>query len=168
MSPEAVQLIVDDLRLEDLPAIAWSGSAVHLRSVEANLRRGRHAIDYLCVRTPEGAPVAKGGVDYEEHPGAGTLTQLSVHPDLQGRGLGTMLIAGAEDRIRSRGLPIARIGVEDGNEGARRLYERLGYTWCGRWSASWPALGADGVEYLHEATGDDFEKRLSSTDPLNP
>jgi len=157
---EIQTLVVDDLALHDLAGISWSGSSLHLASVAENLRRPPEAVEYLCVRAPSGAPVAKGGVDYEAHPGTGTLWQFAVHPSLQSLGLGTYLIAAAEDRIVRRGLLVARIGVDDGNDDALRLYLRLGYIACGRWSSSWPALDDEGLEYLHEAEGTDLSKTL--------
>ena len=156
----AAALAVDDLATADVPAMAWSGSVVHLRSVDENLRRGPDEVDYLCVRAPDGVPVAKGGVDYAAHSGAGMLWQFAVHPDLQGLGLGTRLIVEAEERVRGRGLSTARIRVDDDNDGALRLYLRLGYERCGRWSASWPALDPEGVEYLHHASGEELTKEL--------
>jgi ribosomal protein S18 acetylase RimI-like enzyme len=154
-------LVVDDLRADDLPVLEWSGSRLHLESVAQNLARVPEHADYLCVRASVGgAAVAKGGVDYEEHPGGGTIWQVAVHPELQGLGLGSFLIAACEERIRRRGLPTAWIGVEDGNDGALRLYERLGYSPSGRWSSSWAALNESGQEYVHEAGGIDLSKAL--------
>lgn len=162
---ETQTLAVAELKIEDLAHISWSGSSLHIKSVEENLHRSPEAVEYLCVRTPKGAPIAKGGVDYEAHPGAGTLWQLAVHPSLQGLGLGTYLIRGAEERIRRRGLTTARLGVDDGNDDALRLYLRLGYEPCGRWQSSWPALDEEGREYIHEAEGTDLTKSLGgSTD----
>jgi len=48
------------------------------------------------VCPPSGLPVALGGIDYTESPGAGTLWQLAVHGALQSCGIGTMLIHAAE------------------------------------------------------------------------
>jgi len=59
-------------------------------------------------------------------PGAGTLWQLTVHPALRSCGIGTILIRAAEQRIRARGLCRAELGVEELNQRARALYERLG------------------------------------------
>lgn len=94
-------------------------------------RAAAREVDYLAVCTPVGLPVAIGGVDYQVAAGAGTLWQLGVLPALQSCGLGTVLIRAAEDRIRSRGLRRAELGVEESNPRARALYERLGYVACG-------------------------------------
>ena len=55
------------------------------------------------------------------------MWQLAVLPALQSRGLGTLLIRAAEQRIRNRGLRRAELAVEESNPRARALYERLGY-----------------------------------------
>jgi len=155
-----VRYEVDDLSTDDLDRIGWSGSLLHIKSVAENLARGPGAVDYLCLRSPDGLPVAKAGIDYEQCPSAGTIWQVAVDPGLQGSGLGSQLISACEARIRSRGLHRARIGVDDGNDDALRLYLRLGYEPSGRWRDSWPAINLSGDEYLHEATGVDLEKPL--------
>jgi len=79
-----IPLTVRDLTTEDLPSCAWSGSATHLASIAKALERARRGeVDYLAVCPPSGLPVALGGIDYAEHPGAGTLWQLAVHRTLQ-------------------------------------------------------------------------------------
>jgi hypothetical protein len=98
----AIPLLVRDLIPEDLPSCAWSGSALHLATVAGELERARLGeVDYLAACPPSGLPVAVGGIDYAENPGAGTLYQLSVH-QLQSCGIGTIFIHAAEQRILAR------------------------------------------------------------------
>jgi ribosomal protein S18 acetylase RimI-like enzyme len=52
---------------------------------------------------------------------------LAVYPDCRGQGLGTRLLDVAEQKAAEAGLSGLSIIVSDGNEGARRLYERCGY-----------------------------------------
>jgi ribosomal protein S18 acetylase RimI-like enzyme len=145
-------LRVDDLNSNDLARIGWSGGPTHLRYVAAALERvAGGGVEYLAVRTPDGEPVAIGGIDYEAHPGAGTLWQLTTKESLRGRGLGTRLIEEAERRIRRRGLRLALIGVEEDNPRARGLYERLGYRVCGTEEHSWNVENGRGREQLHVA-----------------
>jgi len=106
--------------------------------------------EYLVVRAPDGGPIAKGGIDYRAHPGAGTLWQLATRKELQGLGLGTRLIGVAEDRIRRRGVRRATIGVEDDNPRAAALYRRLGYWPSGREHDSWEDEDEHGIVHLHE------------------
>jgi ribosomal protein S18 acetylase RimI-like enzyme/predicted kinase len=154
-------LPVDELTRDDLPRVAWSGGRLHLESVGRALDRAeRGEVEYLAVRAPDGAPVAKGGIDYRQHPGAGTLWQLATHADLQSLGIGSRLIAEAERRIRRRGLSRSVLGVEDDNARARALYERLGYAPCGHEHASWPTEDATGRPAMHHAEITLLDKRL--------
>jgi len=156
-------LVIDDLRTEDLPALGWSGSAAHLRSVASYLARvPAGEVEYVVVRGVGGTPVAKAGIDYAEAPGVATIMQFATHGDLQGLGLGTALIAAAEERIRRRGFTVARIGVEDDNPRARALYERLGYQEVGRRAASWEAESADGSPFTYHTVVTEMDKTLTA------
>jgi len=59
------------------------------------------------------------------------LTNLQVHPAHRGRGVGTALVEGAEERARGRGFSRLGISVADDNPEAARLYARLGYAKSG-------------------------------------
>ena len=149
---------VDDLTDEDLPAIAWSGGPDHLDSVARCLARAASGeVEYLAVRVPDGRIVAKGGIDYTEHPGHGTIMQLAANPT--GHGYGTLLIQTMEQRILARGAD-AILGVEPDNPGALRLYKRLGYTECGTEDASWETTDADGNRFVYRTTLTLLRKRL--------
>jgi ribosomal protein S18 acetylase RimI-like enzyme len=144
-------LVIRDLTPEDLPSCGWAGSALHLASIAAALERAVGGeVEYLAACPPSGLPVAVGMIDYAIHPGAGTLEQLSVHGALQSCGIGTLLIRAAEQRILSRGLRRAELGVEESNPRARALYERLGYVVYGRAPESWDEMAADGSIYRYE------------------
>src|SRR3954468_10359502 len=92
----AQAFVVDDLTRDDLPRLAWSGSPLHLASVARALDRvALGEVEYLAVRAPDGTAVAKGGIDYARHAGAGTLWQLATMEELRSLGLGTRLIAEA-------------------------------------------------------------------------
>ncbi|MFD7166814.1 GNAT family N-acetyltransferase [Streptomyces violascens] len=139
-----VPVLVRDLTPADLSACTWSGSAAHLGQVAAELERAASGeVDYLAVCTATDLPVAIGGVDYQLAVGVGTLW-LAVLPALQSCGLGTLLVRAAEDRIRSRGLLRAELGVEESNPRARALYERLGYVAYGRQPDAWDVQAPDG------------------------
>ena len=143
-------LRVDDLTEADLPGITWSGGPDHLDSVAPYLARAASGeVEYLAVRAPDGRIVAKGGIDYAEHPGYGTILQLAANPT--GHGYGTLLIKAMEARIRARGVD-AMLGVETSNPGALRLYTRLGYTECGTEDASWQTTDAGGRRFTYCTT----------------
>ena len=154
-------MTVGDLRRDELVLIAWSGSAAHLRNVAAQLdRRDAGDVDYLVVRDEDGRPVAKGAVDYQEFPGAGSIMQLATRQDLEGRGLATRVIAEAEQRIRHRGLATARLSVEPDNERALRLYLHLGYRIAGRREIGWEVERVDGTLGEYRTTVEDLRKDL--------
>jgi ribosomal protein S18 acetylase RimI-like enzyme len=157
-----IPLTIRDLTPEDLPSCRWSGSRSHLVSVANELERARRGeVDYLAACPPSGLPVAIGGIDYIENPGAGTLMQLSVHEALQSCGIGTILIEAAEQRILSRGLHRAELGVEESNPRARALYDRLGYVAHGRAPDSWDEQAPDGTIVRYETVCTLMRKELS-------
>ena len=55
------------------------------------------------------------------------VASIAVSPSSRGLGVGTALMNAAEDRARSAGKRLLSLGVIGENDGARRLYERLGY-----------------------------------------
>lgn len=56
----------------------------------------------------------------------GYIQTICIHPDRRGQGLGSRLVAFAEARIL-RDSPNVFMCVSSFNQGARRLYQRLGY-----------------------------------------
>lgn len=60
----------------------------------------------------------------------GYIQTICIHPDQRGRGLGSQLVAFAEQRILAQ-FPNVFMCVSSFNPDARRLYERLGYSVVG-------------------------------------
>ena len=56
--------------------------------------------------------------------------ELVVHPEYQGRGIGTHVLTETVDQARRLGLPV-RLQVLLENDRAARLYERIGFRGCG-------------------------------------
>jgi hypothetical protein len=157
--PSLDTLIIDDLMQPDLPAIAWSGGPGRLESVACYLARAASGeVDCLAVRTPDGRIVAKGGIDYAEHPGYGTMLQLAPIPPVTA--MGRCSSRPWRSAIRARGVD-AMLGVEPNNPGALRLYKRLGYTECGTKDASWETTDADGRRFIYRTTLTLLRKQLS-------
>jgi [ribosomal protein S18]-alanine N-acetyltransferase len=63
----------------------------------------------------------------------GYIQTICIHQDRRGRGLGSSLVAFAEERIL-RESPNVFMCVSSFNDGARRLYQRLGYQVVGELS----------------------------------
>jgi aminoglycoside 6'-N-acetyltransferase len=68
-------------------------------------------------RGPAGARVPRVKVDLG----------IAVAPEWRGRGVGTALLAAAEDWARSQGAERMMLDLDVNNAGAQRLYERVGY-----------------------------------------
>ncbi|MBC7790294.1 MAG: GNAT family N-acetyltransferase [Anaerolineae bacterium] len=100
------------------------------------------AIDHVLVAQPSGSTVlvaeddagrplgfihVETHKDYftkEEH---GHVSDLVVASTAEHRGVGRALMTAAEDWARGLGFRLLTLNVFDGNHGARKLYDRLGY-----------------------------------------
>jgi ribosomal protein S18 acetylase RimI-like enzyme len=60
-------------------------------------------------------------------PGTWYMNVLAVRPQFRSQGLGTKLLALAEEIAHELGKRGTSVIISDTNLGARRLYERLGY-----------------------------------------
>lgn len=150
-------LTVRDLTADDLPLCGWAGSRLP-RALE---RAERGEIDYLAVCPPSGVPVAFGGINYTESPGAGAIFQLSVMEPLRSCGIGTFLLLAAEDRIRAHGLDRAELAVDERNSRPHAWYRRLGYVANDRRPAAWEQDGPDGSRVRYETMIIVFRKDLT-------
>lgn len=82
---------------------------------------------------------------------AGRLYSIAVSPSARGRGVGELLLAGAERAVVARGKQAMRLEVRPDNTGALRLYEKNGYRVFG----SYPGFYEDGTDALR------LEKQLA-------
>lgn len=56
------------------------------------------------------------------------IHDLGVHPSMRGKGVGTALLDAVERAARAAGCAVITLEVDDDNDGARRLYERVGFS----------------------------------------
>ena len=59
--------------------------------------------------------------------GMGAIQNLGITPPHRDRGLGTILLLTALEGFRAAGLSLVHLEVTAENEGAIRLYERMGF-----------------------------------------
>jgi len=81
----------------------------------------------------------------KREPGDWNLQSVAVAPDARGAGVGAALFADALGRARAAGARRMVLDVRVGNDGAKRLYERLGMRVMG----TSPALTLPGVHRVH-------------------
>jgi len=60
-------------------------------------------------------------------PRTGMIPQISIRPSHQGQGIGTALLRSYFEAARKSGLDSTTLSVSDANQGAFRLYARLGF-----------------------------------------
>src|SRR5579871_1057324 len=68
------------------------------------------------------------------------LDIIYVKPEARGKGLGTELIRAAAEHAKEQGAQMLALEVQERNAGARRLYEKLGFTTYDRLMAA-PIVG---------------------------
>jgi len=84
------------------------------------------------VAVSDETPVGFAICSFEDRPGADAdLIAIAVEPGWHGRGVGQLLLAGAETvaaaAYRGSGTPALRLSVAEDNTPARRLFDRSGY-----------------------------------------
>jgi ribosomal-protein-alanine N-acetyltransferase len=82
------------------------------------------------------------------------VSDLWVHPDHHGQGVGQALLLHLCELMAAEGLPTARLDTHAANEGAIRLYERCGFTIVRRGREFSKSMGVE-LEKVH------LEKRLA-------
>ena len=106
--------------LESLPPEIASAGSYEPRRTEQLL-----GADVVFVAELDGHPA--GHVAVRQVAGAIVVDQLVVDEASQGVGVGNRLLDWVEGYALSRGAPLVRIEVEDGNERAQDFYRRRGY-----------------------------------------
>ena len=65
----------------------------------------------------------------KDFPGLPQINALEIDENYRRQGLATMLVTAAENEARRQGFSMIGLGVEISNEPAKRLYEKLGYSY---------------------------------------
>lgn len=83
----------------------------------------------------------------QAYPDATEISNVHVHHEARGQGIGTSLIQTAEHLVATRGGDLIVVGVDDDNPRAAALYARLGYRDTGlRWTARYHHRDSHGTD----------------------
>ncbi|WP_075620295.1 GNAT family N-acetyltransferase [Paenisporosarcina indica] len=88
--------------------------------------------DWLSIKTKEDIEIPP-----EAHSDEYYIDTVCIHPDFRGQGIGTLLLAHAEEVALQAGFSKISLNVELEKEAAIRLYKRVGY----RVSEPWMIYG---------------------------
>jgi len=114
-----------DCDLDRLMVLDEAAFPPHWRMSAGELRRALRQAANFTVLELDGAIRAfqiTTRCDTEAH-----LSRLAVHPDYQGRGLGSRLLADVIRRCRTRGLASLTVNTQAHNRRSLRLYRRFGF-----------------------------------------
>ena len=114
-----------------VPPVTEDDVAPALDELVHRVRENRAVLALLTVdgATAGFAVLARAASPLRAH--WATVLRVQVHPALQGRGLGRVLMAGVHAIARDGGLEFLHLGARDGS-GADEFYRRLGYQEVGR------------------------------------
>ena len=157
----------------DLPALEWDGEYRHFRRVyRAAMQDARRDTRLVLVAVVEGQVVGQVFVQFDNlhldpsgrHP-TGYLYALRVRPRFRNQGVGTALMARAEDDLRLRKFLRVVIAVAKENAGALRLYQRLGYKVFAEDPGNWSYIDDEGeLRHIFEPSFL-LEKQLPAPSP---
>ena len=158
-------LRIEPLRRRHVPAVTRIEKLVSATPWSAELFRGELALPeasrYYRVARLGGRLVGFGGLMFvvdEAH-----VTTLSVHPDHQGRRIGTRLLAVLVREAVARGVTALTLEVRAGNEPAKALYRRFGFAPAGVRKGYYAEVGEDAlIMWAHDVDGAAYARRLDT------
>jgi ribosomal-protein-alanine N-acetyltransferase len=157
-------LRIEPLKRRHVPAVARIEKMTSSNPWSADLFRGELALPepsraYRIARL-DGRLVGYGGLMFvldEAH-----VTTLSVHPDHQGQGIGTRLLAVLVREALDRGTRALTLEVRASNEPAQALYRRFGFAPAGIRRNYYAEVGEDAViMWAHDIDGPEYAERLA-------
>lgn len=156
MGPTRSSVTVRPMRLDDLPRILeierrsfptpWSKGAFVAELTEN--RRARYVV-------AEVDGVVAGYIGMWLIAGEGHITNVAVHPDYRGRGIGRRLMEAMTDVCRREGGRRMTLEVRRSNRIAQSLYESLGFVYCGVRRGYYRDNGEDAFIMWRELDNDD-------------
>ena len=91
--------------------------------------------------------------------GQGDVLTIGVRPELQGRGVGSILLTALLDEAAVRHCGEVFLDVRADNDRARRLYERFGFTAIGVRKRYYQPSGVDAIVMVRESRPGDVPAR---------
>jgi ribosomal protein S18 acetylase RimI-like enzyme len=128
-------LVIRLVRADDLPRLEWDGAYRHYREVfRANFDDMRRGQRLMWVAELNGTLVGQifcqflsADPAFADGQRRAYLYAFRVRTPLQGRGVGSRLLATAESELLQRHFRTAVIAAAKDNPRAREMYERRGY-----------------------------------------
>ena len=162
------RVVIRPLRAEDLPGLEWDGVYEKYRKVFRqafdDAERGqRILLVAVAGETMVGQvfiQLSSSETRYADGAVRGYLYALRVRPEWQGLGLGTRLIAAAEEALLALGFSVAVIAAGKDNPRAHQLYQRLGYRTFAEDPGVWYFTDVNGARQLMEEPCWVMEKQL--------
>jgi ribosomal-protein-alanine N-acetyltransferase len=165
------ELRIEPLRRRHVPAVARLEKLVSTNPWSADLFRGELALPeaqraYRVARLGTRL-VGYGGLMFvldEAH-----VTTLTVHPDVQGRRIGTRLLAALVREALDRGTRALTLEVRASNEPAKALYRRFGFAPAGVRKGYYAEVGEDAlIMWAHDIDGAGYGERLAAIEAAAP
>lgn len=145
MEKTAEKTIVRKLQSEDLPWLLTMDAAAFSEAwtKDAWMEELSGRFSHYIALEQNGVPVAYGG--FWLVVGEAQVMRLAVAPAYQGQGLGLFLVETLIKTARSLQAEEMTLEVRNGNVPARRTYQHLGFTVCGRRPQYYKDNGEDAI-----------------------
>ncbi len=137
-APDAPSPFLRRMTEDDLPRVLAIERAAYAFPWSETIFRDCLQVGYPAWLYVEGGEVG-GYVILSVGAGEGHLLNLCVHPDWQGRGVGSLLLGAMIRMARVLRLRSLFLEVRESNRPAQRLYRRFGFTEVGRRKRYYPA-----------------------------
>jgi ribosomal protein S18 acetylase RimI-like enzyme len=166
---ENLKVIIRKMRREDLPGLEWEGELVHFRNIFRQVfdqYQDGEAVLWVAEFPPEGI-IAQVFIQLNSRRrelangnNRAYLFGFRVRPDFQNLGIGTRMLAAAEEDLIRRGYHSITLNVSRDNPDAQRLYERHGYRQVGLEPGRWFYTDHNGRRVEVNEPAYRMEKRL--------
>ena len=154
------KLVIRQVTKADLPALEWDGEYIKYRRMFANLYRDSRAgmILMWVIEHPPRQIIGQVFVllcssdrDTADGKARAYIFAFRVKTEWRNCGVGQHLMAFVEDDLRQRGFRFVTLNVAKDNQGAQRLYQRLGYKITGSQPGIWSYTDHEGrIHHVNE------------------